>query len=523
LRQDITFHDGTPFNTSCVKWNIERALKISYDLGHSWLLADVLKGAKAVREAAEIDGTSSAAFRAAFDDWVNNSGSIEISDAYTIQFVLESPFSPFLQILALPVCSMISPSYALGNPNSDQGTMDSHWGVDYGEVHTWMEDHTCGTGPYTLDEWRPNEFIRMNLVEDYWRADSDGAADRPPDYDIIIIDVFYFVNEDTEDRMSILRRGLADSVYWPIANANEIWDNVTMGTKDPNLDVITGGYSYALTALAFNFNPINITRGGVPKEVQSPFIYREFRKCLAYAFDYEAAIDRILGGWGVKAKGFIPQGMFGQDSYYWDEEYGILAAAIWWNFAMQNSSFVAAINAMEGYIDLYYSRTNSFEYQACLLVKEAFESVMAHPGTDLSGISPVPEVRVNPVGSDDYLRMKDNSEFPMWLIEWTADYADPHNFAFPFVHSQGWLIEGAGYSNSQVDQWVFDAVMTSNRTERLDIYGKIQAQVAYDQPSIYMYQPRQFEVRRTWLMGSGLEWNPMHGYYWYHIWKDFFY
>ncbi|MFX1416671.1 MAG: ABC transporter substrate-binding protein [Promethearchaeota archaeon] len=523
LREDITFHDETPFNASCVKWNIERALRISYNLGLSWLLAEVLKGASALGETAKIDGTSSAAFRNAFDSWVNNSGSIEVLDTYTIQLVLEDPFSPFLQILALPVCSMISPSYALGNPNSDPGPMDSHWGVDYGEVHTWMENHTCGTGPYTLDEWRPNEFMRMNLVDGYWRADAEEAAIRPPDYDPPITDVFYKTNEDTEDRMSMLRRGYADSVDWPTANADEIWDNVTLGSKDEDLDIITGGYRYSLTALAFNFNPTNITRGGVQKEVQSPFIYRDFRKCLAYAFDYETAIGRILGGWGVQAEGFSPQGMFGHDPSHWAEEYSVLAASTYWNFAMQNSSFVIDINAMEGYIDLYFSPANSIEYQACLLVKEGLESVMAHPGTDLSGISPVPEVRINPVGLDDYQRMKDNSEFPMWLIERTADYADPHNFAFPLVHSQGSLTEDTGYNNSQVDQWVFDAVMTTNRTEKLELYGMIQAQVADDQPCIYMYQPTQFEVRQNHMRGIGLEWNPMHGYYWYHIWKDYFY
>ena len=67
-----------------------------------------------------------------------------------------------------------------------------------------------------------------------------------------------------------------------------------------------------------------------------------------------------------------------------------------------------------------------------------------------------------------------------------------------------------------------DAVASIDGTERLELYGKIQAQVADDQPGIYMYHSTQLEVRRTWLMGSGIEWNPMYGYYWYHIWKDFY-
>jgi len=79
----------------------------------------------------------------------------------------------------------------------------------------------------------------------------------------------------------------------------------------------------------------------------------------------------------------------------------------------------------------------------------------------------------------------------------------------------------SGYINSTVDSWIVNASKSTVSSERLDLYGKIQAQVAYDQPSIYMYQPKQFTVRRAWLKGSGLEFSPMHGYYWYHIWKDY--
>ncbi len=522
LRGDVIFHDETPFNASCVKWNIERAIKMFDTHGPVWMIIEPLKGGEVVEAEAYINGTSSPEFTAAFDAWQANSGAMVVLDTYTIQFNLERPFAPFIAALTYQVGSVMSPSYVLSNPNNDTGSMDSHWGVDYGEVHTWMETHTCGTGPYMLDEWRPNEFVKLVLFDDYWRADATEAAIEPPTYAGSITEVWYKTNEDTTGRLLNLRSGFADYVYWPYQNAQEIWDNVTGGSVDPNLEVVTHGLSYTLMAWTFCFNPINIWRGGVEKQVECPFRHRELRKCFAYAFDYEAAIRDLYFGLAVQAKGFIPQGMFGHNSSFWTETFDIEQAVEWWNAGMLNPAFVSDINAMEGYIDLWHNPPgNDIRAKAVQLVKEGFAMVMAHQDVNLTGISPVPEVRDNEIEWALYLQKKNNNEHPMWLIGWAPDYADPDDYAVPFVYSNGTFIGESGYNNSQVDEWIVDARETTDTNTRLQLYNMIQEQVAHDQPSIYIYQPRQFEVRRAWLQGSGLQVNPMHGYYWYHIWKDY--
>nr|KXH70691.1 MAG: hypothetical protein AM324_09745 [Candidatus Thorarchaeota archaeon SMTZ1-83] len=521
LRQGILFHDGTPFNASCVKWNIERLAKMFNTEGPARIIIEPLRGGRTLMAEAYVNGTSSAEFQSAFDDWQANSSAIIVLDAYTVQFNLERPFAPFIPALTHPVGSIMSPTYVLRSPANDTGPMDSHWGVHHGQIGTWMDTHTCGTGPYMLEEWRPYEFIHLVLFEDYWRADSTEHAIEPPDYAGSMTDAWYKINEDKIGRLLNLRTGLADSVYWPTTNADEIWDNDTQSSKDSNIEVVTDGLGYTLTAFTFNFNPINITRGGNTTEVTSPFIYRELRKCFAYAFEYEAAISVMLRGWGIQAKGFIPQGLFGQDSSYWNEEYNVSEAVYWWNAAMNVSGFVDTINAMEGYIDLFYNIGNIVREQGSFLMKDGFESVMSDPRTNLTGISPVPEVRVNPLEWANMVEKTEDGEMPVWLISWSPDYADPHDFAWQFAHSQGTHMELSGYGNTTVDEWIVNASASTSSEERLDLYGRIQAQIAHDQPSIYLYQPRQFETHRAWAKGSGLNFNPMHDYYWYHIWKDY--
>ena len=518
LRQGVTFHDGTPFNASCVKWNIERAVKM---FGSPvWMIIEPLRGGAVVEAEAYANGTSSAGFEAAFDNWQTSSGAIVVLDTYTIQFNLERPHAPFIPAMTYEVGAFISPSYVLSNPNNDTGPMEFHWGVDYGEVHTWMEDHTCGTGPYILDEWRPNEFIKMVLSDDYWRSHATQAAIEPP-VNAGTLEVIYYKNNPNEDgRIMNLRTGIADWVTWPLANADEIWDNLTLGSKDPGIHVSTGGLGYSVYAYTFRVGRVNITRGGVLKEVESPFACREFRKCFAYLFNYETAINAIGRGWGFQARGFIPQGMFGHDSSYWLEQYDIDEAVAWWNQAMNKPDFAGAINAMEGYIDIFHYADVPFLEQTTLLIKDGFAEVMADPNINTTGII-VPEVRSNHLERGGYLEKIMNREMPMWFIGWAPDYADPDNYAWPFVHSQGIYMPRTGYVNTTVDDWITQAKQSTNSSERLELYGKIQKQVAYDQPSIYIFQPREFRVWRSWLKGSGLEWNPMHGAYWYHIYKDY--
>jgi peptide/nickel transport system substrate-binding protein len=518
LREDVIFHDGTPFNASCVKWNVERAVKMFG--GAVWMIIEPLKGGEALESIAFANGTRSDEFAAAFDEWHANSGAIVVLDPYTIQFNLERPHAPFIPAMTYQIGAFISPTYVLSNPNNDTGPMDSHWGADYGEVHTWMETHTCGTGPYMLEEWRVNELVKMVLFEDYWRAGTAEAAIKPLDYAGTLEEVYFKTNDEINSRLMNLRTGIADSVAWPVTHAFDIWDNVTSGSTSPDIHVSTGGLSNSIFGFTFNFKDINITRGGVSKMVQCPFVYRELRKCFVYAFNYDALINAIIKGFGVQAKGFIPKGMFGHDESYWTEHYDIDEAVAWWNLAMQNSSCVDAINAMEGYIDLYYFVPGEYSHQTCLLLKDGFAEVMSHPDVNTTGID-VPELRTTALVWSDYYKKRQNGEQPMWIMGWAPDYADPDNYAWPFAYSKGPYLGWSGYVNATVDDWIVQAKQSNNATERLELYGRIQKQIAYDQPSFYTHQPKEFRVWRTWLKGSGLEWNPMHNDYWYHIYKDY--
>ncbi len=114
-----------------------------------------------------------------------------------------------------------------------------------------------------------------------------------------------------------------------------------------------------------------------------------------------------------------------------------------------------------------------------------------------------------------------DSMVPTGMAGWSPDYVDPDNFAWPFAHSEGPFMGWMGYDNGRVDELIELAKRETNPATRQDYYNEMQELVAFDQPCIYLYQPKEFRVWRAWLRGSGLEFNPIHGIYWYHIYKDY--
>ena len=113
LRQDVKFHDGTPFNTAAEKWNLD-----------NWMAAHQL-------------GTGS---------WI----SVDVVDPYTVRINLTEYSSEVLSGLAEGYCGPISPTAYEEN----------------GEA--WAEKNPCGTGPFILASMTPDVGWRYERNDDYW-------------------------------------------------------------------------------------------------------------------------------------------------------------------------------------------------------------------------------------------------------------------------------------------------------------------------------------------------------------------
>jgi peptide/nickel transport system substrate-binding protein len=118
LRQDVVFHDGTPFNAEAVRINIER----------------ILDPANNSLKAAQLLGPVER---------------VEVIDDYHVSIILSQPFVPLLDGLSQPYLGMASPQ-AL-----------SEW-----DAATY-QFHQVGTGPYRFVEYVVNDRLVLERNPDY--------------------------------------------------------------------------------------------------------------------------------------------------------------------------------------------------------------------------------------------------------------------------------------------------------------------------------------------------------------------
>jgi peptide/nickel transport system substrate-binding protein len=122
LREQVRFHDGSRFDAEAVRFNFER-----------------------MRDPAHPQHDTGPFPLAFFFDAIE---AIEVPDPFTVRFVLDRPYAPFLSNLAYPAGLIVSPAAV------------RRWGDDYGR-------HPSGTGPFRFVDWQAGQRVKLTRFERY--------------------------------------------------------------------------------------------------------------------------------------------------------------------------------------------------------------------------------------------------------------------------------------------------------------------------------------------------------------------
>ena len=119
LKKNVKFHDGTTFDATAVKANLDRVTDPANKLKRYTLFNRVAK--------------------------------TEVVDPATVKITLKEQFSPFINVLAHPSAVMISPT-ALKK---------------YGKEIAF---HPVGTGPFEFVEWKQTDYLKGKKFAGYWKT-----------------------------------------------------------------------------------------------------------------------------------------------------------------------------------------------------------------------------------------------------------------------------------------------------------------------------------------------------------------
>lgn len=481
IRKGVKFHDGTELTPEDVRYSLLRFMLSDVSGGPSSLLLEPVLGYTSTR---------------------NDKGEIVVDFQQAAQAVqvegdnvvvhLQRPFAPFLAVIAR--WGYVVPKDWVAAHGGWDGTEET-WKKynNFEKQSSYLFDHMNGTGPFKLVRWDiSGRRLQLAANEDYF----EGAPE--------IKNIHMMTVTEPSTLRLLLEGGDADIAEIPTQYADQLKGNPDITVYDNLPRLRTDPVVFFTLDINDKGNP-DIGSGkldgqGIPADF---FADEDVRKGFEYAFDYEAFLKEALGGRGALAYGPAPEGLVFYDKddphYSFDlkkaEEHFRKA----WGGQVWDKGFALTITY----------NTGGFPRQmAAEMLKRNVER-----------INPKFKVDVRGVMWSSFLEKTAARQMPMWVRGWVADYADPHNFYFNFMHSDGRYALSQGYHNPKADELIMKAVAETNPAKRARYYKELQ-QIAYDDAmQIYTVHPSGLWAMRSRV--KGFYDNPVFmGLYFYPMYKE---
>jgi peptide/nickel transport system substrate-binding protein len=313
-------------------------------------------------------------------------------------------------------------------------------------------------------------------------------------------DVYVIKANDVNTRILMIQGGDADIAIMPIEYEN-------LFTGKSNFYISKGNQTLSIDFIGFNLNINTTAAAQFGSTVPSNFFAdKNVRLAFAHLFNYGNYIANVRKGNAILPNGPIPKGMFG---------YNASQPTYTYDLAMARSYFENATNTATGHswwtdgfsIAFMFNAGNTYREAACQYMKDSLESL----GSQF-------KASLNQLDWPTYLAnmRKSPSPFPAFWLGWAPDYNDPDDYVVPMLQTGGSFPYRTSYSNATIDALIPQAASETDATARQALYDQITNLTYQDVPYIWLAQPNNFHVERSWM--HGFSFNPMHAGF---IWSQF--
>ena len=481
IRKGVKFHDGTEMTPEDVRYSLLRFMLSDVSGGPSSLLLEPILGYTSTRDD---NGNIIVNFKEAAE-------AVQVQgDNVVIR--LKKPFAPFLGVLAR--WGYVVPKKWVAEHGGWDGTEET-WKQfnNFEKQSSYLFDHMNGTGPFKLVRWDiSGRRLQLAANEEYYEG-----APRLKNIHMMT------VTEPSTLRL-LLEGGDADIAEIPPQYAEQLKGNPNIVVYDNLPRLRTDPVIFFTLNVNANGNPDigsgKLDGNGIPPNF---FSDPDVRKGFEYAFDYDAFLKEGLSGRGARAYGPAPEGLVFYDKedphYDFDlkkaEEHFKKA----WGGKVWDKGFALTITY----------NTGGFPRQmAAEMLKRNIESLNPNFKVDVRGVMWA-----------SFLEKTAARQMPVWVRGWVADYADPHNFYFNFMHSDGRYSQAQGYQNPRADELISKAVAETDKDKRAEYYKKLHKIAYEDAMQIYTVHPSGLWAMRSRV--KGFYDNPVFmGLYFYPMYKE---
>jgi peptide/nickel transport system substrate-binding protein len=461
IRKGVKFQQGGDLTPEDVEYSLERNMITDPDGGPMWMLLEALTGFGGTRD------ENGKIIPGVFEKIVN---AVEMKGDQVILH-LPKPYPPLMGILAKSWAAILDKQWAIEKGCWDGKIENAEKYNNPEPGHEPLQNIANGTGPYMLKFWDPAGDFVFERFEGYW-------GPKPKLKTAIVKYV-----PEWSTRKLMLINGDADIVTVDSTYVPEMVGVKGIKTyRVPQLDV---------TAALFcqKVNPdqnTSIGSGKLDGEGIPPEFFSDInvRKAFMHAFDRQMYLNDVLQNIdSIPTSPNVPGLPYAIEAPIY--EFDLKKAAEYmkkaWNGQVWEKGFKMTIT---------YNTGNARREGAALMLKENIES-----------LNPKFKIDTANVEWKDYLVKYRNFQYPIFIIGWGADYADPHNFIYTFMHSNGVYGKYMAYKNPEVDKLCDEGIATADPAKRAEIYKKLQNLWYTEASGLCLYQQTVVRHYRDWIQG----------------------
>lgn len=479
IRKGVHFHDhkafpegkGREVTAKDFEYSLKRLADPKVQSTGWWLLENRVKGLdewrKKITDSKEPTN---------YDEVVEG---LKAIDSHTLQIELKAPFPQFLYALAMPY------SMAVAREVVD------HYKAEF-------INHAVGTGPFTLETYKPNEVLVYKKNSNYWDAlyPSEGepgdkekgllddAGKKLPLVEGINVRVIveeqplwlHFLKGEI-DSSGIPKDSFGKAVRAKDPAKPLTYENLALSAELEEKEV---NLSTAVS-MDFTYTAFNTASSEFPQLKD-----KRVRQAISLALDEKVASQIFLNGMATSAQTPIPPGINGYDPEFVNP-YRV--------FDLEKARKLLAAAGYPG--------GKGFPVLPYDTVSSANNRQRAdHVAKQLKEIGI--ELKVVASTWPQLMERIQNRQAQVWGIAWGADYPDAENFLQLFYgpNAQPGGMNGSYYQNKEFDKIFEKARLMEDSPARTELYKKLGRMVAEDAPVVMGAHRIAVTLRHPWIKNS---------------------